>query len=230
MVDDPLAFLAALHLSDSALPTGRGVHSNGLEAWLAANPDVGAEEIAELIASSIGESVAPLDGVLVAHAHAAETLDELVALDHLSTACRSSLPAREASLSLGRRLVRVAPLLAAGRVGLLGDYLACVEQGVAPGHNAIVSGATSRALGISQRHAVLIELRGAAVTLVGAAIRLGRLPAMAAQVVLAELAPTLALSADEALSATRDELRSTGGELEVAALSHARARVKLFST
>jgi urease accessory protein len=76
-------FLAALQLADSALPIGRFVHSHGLEAWLRTHPDATPETLAELVEAFVSESVATLDGVVLAHAHRAASIEaERDALAH----------------------------------------------------------------------------------------------------------------------------------------------------
>jgi urease accessory protein UreF len=47
---------------------------------------------------------------------------------------------------------------------------------------------------------------------------------------LAALAPAIERAAARALDAGLDDLRSTGVELEIAAMSHRRAHVRLFAT
>lgn len=229
MSGDAVAFLAAVQLADSALPVGRMVHSVGLEAWLASNCDATAEDIAELVESTIVESIAPLDGVIAAHAWRAADLATLLALDELATAYRTSLPAREASTSCGRRLARVAPHIASPSAPL-DRYLGAVARGDTAGHVAVVEGAVARALALSELEAVLLGLRGAASALLSAAVRLGRLRSMRAQAILSGLAPAMAEAGAMALTASLDELRSTCGELELAALVHHRADVRLFAT
>ena len=108
------SFLAALQLADSALPVGRFVHSYGLETWLAASATVELERLGELVESAVCVGVAPLDGVVVAHAHRARSMAELSELDRLVTARKLSPPARKASQSCGRQLAALAPALAAG--------------------------------------------------------------------------------------------------------------------
>ena len=81
-----------------------------------------------------------------------------------------------------------------------------------------------------RRDAVLLELRGAAAGLLSAAVRLGRLSPIRAQVALLALRPTLELTADEALARDVDGLRSGAFELEVHSLAHRRAETRFFST
>jgi urease accessory protein len=222
------AFLAALQLSDSALPIGRFVHSHGLEAWLQREDGAGEAELIELIESVLGEALAPLDGVVLVHAHRAATLDKLLELDRALTARKLSSPARAASCACGRQLASLAG-------GLTDDALvtalaAEVRERRTDGNLAVVEGALTRALGMTAEQALLLELRGTASGLLSSAVRLGRLGPTRAQAMLAALAPAIERAAARALDAGLDDLRSTGVELEIAAMSHRRAHVRLFAT
>ncbi|MEA2247614.1 MAG: hypothetical protein QOH46_2143, partial [Solirubrobacteraceae bacterium] len=66
--------------------------------------------------------------------------------------------------------------------------------------------------------------------LLSSAVRLGRLGPVRAQAMLAALAPAIQRAAVDALEAGIDDLRSTAVELEIAAMSHRRAHVRLFAT
>jgi urease accessory protein len=222
------AFLAALQLSDSALPIGRFVHSHGLEAWLQREDGAGEAELVELIESVLGEALAPLDGVVLVHAHRAATLDKLLELDRALTARKLSSPARAASCACGRQLASLAG-------GLTDDALVAalaveVRERRTDGNLAVVEGPLTRALGMTAEQALLLELRGTASGLLSSAVRLGRLGPTRAQAMLAALAPAIERAAARALHAGLDDLRSTGVELEIAAMSHRRAHVRLFAT
>ena len=163
MPDDAgLAFLAALQLADSSLPIGRMVHSQGLEAWLVGNLDAGPAQIGQVVETMILEVAAPLDGVILVHAHRAADAPTLRALDAFATACKVTQASRDASSSCGRRLARIATRLAPIEPAL-STFFDDIATGSTPGHLAVVEGALTRTLGLAEREAVLLEMRGAKV-------------------------------------------------------------------
>jgi urease accessory protein len=228
-MSDGSGLLAALQLSDSGLPIGRFVHSYGLEAWLHAHPDAPPEQIGELVEAAVCEAVAPLDGAVVAQAHRAISIGELVALDACLTARKLSPAARAASQSCGRRLAVLAPQLAVDDL-LVIELTRSVEAREADGNLAVVAGTLARALAVPVLDAVLVELRGVAAALLSAAVRLGALTPTRAQALLSGLVPAVVRAANEALELTPGDLSSTAPELELFALAHPRADVRLFAS
>jgi urease accessory protein len=77
---------------------------------------------------------------------------------------------------------------------------------------------------------VLVELRGAAVTLLSAATRLGAISPVRAQIVLAGLAADLVAAAERAVESELGELSATAPELELFALAHRRLDARLFAS
>lgn len=222
------AFLAALQLADSSLPIGRFVHSIGLERWLAANPGAGDDELADLIATVLVESSGPLDAAALGLAHAAQTTGHLTELDELVTSHKSLPPQRTAARTCGRQLAALG-LRLTGQEPCAG-FCRLVQSGVAAGNLPIVEGTLARALGLTAEHAMLVELRGTAAGLLSAAVRLGRISAIRAQVLLHELAPVIAQAQADARARGSAELRAMSPELDIAALAHRRSDARLFAT
>jgi urease accessory protein len=225
----PEALLAAVQLADSALPIGRFVHSHGLEAWLRDHPGASDAALAELVEAVVCEGVAPLDGVVVAHAHRARSVEQLTLLDDTLTARKLSPSSRSASHACGRKLAAMAPKLVTGDV-LVSELGGLVEQRRTDGNLAVVEGTLARAMGLSPLEATVLELRSAAASLLSAAVRLGAMSPTAAQTIIARLTPVLANAAEVASTLWIEELRSATPEIEMYALSHSRAEARLFST
>jgi urease accessory protein len=222
------AFLAALQLGDPSLPIGRFVHSHGLEAWLAAHAEAGELELEVLVRSVILEGVGPLDGAAVALAHRCGSLGELRELDRTVSARKTLAPARTGSHTCGRQLAGLAPTLTDDVLIL--ELVAAIRRGDLDGNLAVVAGTLARALGIDEREAVLLELRGAMTSLLSSAIRLGRLGPIAAQTMALRLSPALVAACEAARVTPVDQLYSSTVELDVAALAHRRRDARTFAT
>jgi urease accessory protein len=220
------ALLGALQLSDSALPIGRFAHSYGTESLLASQPDLDDAALVELVETAVLESAGPLDGVAVAHAHRAGSVDELRELDARLTARKLAPGARSASHACGGRLAALASELTDHDPAA--SFAAAVRKGESDGNLAVVEGALAAALGLSVEDAVLLELRSFATGMLSAAVRLGRLSALRSQAAQRRLGPVLETAAAEALRLRLDEASSSTLELELASLRHGRRDVRLF--
>ena len=227
MSRDQRAFLAALQLTDSALPIGRFAHSLGLEAFVTRR-HAAEDEIIELVESAVIESVGPLDGVATAHAHSCDTVQQLIELDQLVTRRKLSPSSRHSSASSGHCLAVLASVLTTHEPET--TYCEVAVAGGTDGNLPVVQGTLARALGLSQEEAVILELKGTAAQLLSAAVRLGRLSARHAQSALRSLEPAILASAEHAVATPATAMRSTTPELEICALMHRRADSRLFST
>lgn len=219
--------LGALQLSDSALPIGRFVHSQGVESWLDTHPDAGDDEIVEL-AGTMVHNASRVDGVFLAHAHAAERVATLTDLDARLTARKTVPSARAMSTACGGSLAALGIRLTDS--ALVADYAGLVAQERTDGNLAVVGGAVARALLLDRADAVAVELRGAAAAVLSAAVRLGRMPPTRAQIRLTGLHPMIAEAAGWAAGAGLDQAFAGMPALEIAALSHHRMPIRFFST
>jgi urease accessory protein len=225
------AFLFALQLSDSALPTGRFAHSYALEEFLASDPEFGEHELIELVETMLVEVVAPLDGVALAEAHrlaGLQDVDGLVALDLAVTARKFTPSSRHASHACGRRFAVLVPKLTDDRTAAI--FAGLVAHGKADGNLAVLEGVVSRAVGIGATEGVLIELRATAAALLSAAVRLGRVSAIRAQEIAASRVPSLCAALDLVDALAVSEMRAVGPELDIAAMRHTRREGRLFAT
>ena len=219
--------LGALQLSDSALPIGRFVHSQGVESWLYSHPDAGTAEIGDL-ARTMVDTTSRVDGVFLAHAHGADRVGALEDLDVRLTARKTVPSARNMSTACGHRLAALGIRLTDDAlVAAFGDLVAA--EGT-DGNLAVVSGALARALRLDVETAVAVELRGTAAAVLSAAVRLGRLSPTRAQVALTTLHPVIADACRMATRTGLDEAFASMPDLEVAALAHHRRPIRFFTS
>lgn len=229
MATEPLlAELAWLQLHDSAFPSGRFVHSNGLEAWLAAHPDAEETRIHAVVRAYISGTVATLDAVVLGHAWAADSPETLCELDHLHRAYKITHAARTASESCGRQLATVARRTLTVTTDI--EYLQIVIAGHTPGNQAVVEGVVQQALGIERSRAIAGAIRSSYAGLLSAAVRLGRIGPMRAQQFIFDDTSWIADLTRTAECAPLTTMTSFVPELDIAAMRHETATARLFST
>lgn len=224
---DTSQLLGALQLSDSALPIGRFVHSQGVEAWLHAHPSAGSAEITKL-ARTMVEATARVDSVFLAHAHIAGHINALTELDERLTARKTSPSARTLSTACGRQLAALGTRLVDDP--LVSDFADLIAAGRTDGNLAIITGTLTHALHVNAAVAVAVELRGTAAAVMSVAVRLGRLTPTHAQIQLTALHPSIAAACDTALITGLDDAFTSTPELEIAALAHHRRPIRFFTT
>ena len=223
-----VSFLSALQLADSALPSGRFAHSAGLEALVGESGPPSENDLSEFVASHVCDAVAPLDGVVVAHAARARSLEALLSLDVCVGARKLTPGARLASTRCGRQLARTTDVLTDD--ALANELADAVRQRATGGHLAVVEGTLARAVGLNAEEAVLVALRGAASSALSAALRLGAISAHSAQRLLYQLHPSIVRACERALETSLADLHSSAPELEVLALAHPRGDARSFTT
>lgn len=223
-----LAFLGSLQLGDSFFPSGLYTLSHGLEAFAQAD-QVGPENLAALLADYLRYGFGSADGVALACAHRAieeGNLELAIQADARLTATKLPREARETSLRAGRQLLRVAGAVFGGEA--LDAYADYVQNKRAPGNHAVVLGLVMATQGIARERAIAGELYALASSCVAAAVRLALIDHIAAQRVLHHLKPVIAEVACEHVKKGVHDIASCVPRIDVMAMQHERAEVRLF--
>lgn len=223
-----LTRLVAFQQADAAFPSGSFAFSNGIEGMAALEPGLDGTMLAATIEAVIRNRWAGTDRVALVQAWRADgDIARMARIDAALEAATLSEPMRVGSRRNGGAL-----LAAHARLGTPGAA-ACrdrVRAGSLLGHLAPMQGALWRSLGLSEADAVAVSGYQTASGLVAAAVRLGRIGAIEAQRVLGAMLPILAETAASAPE-TGDDIDLVGFTplIEIAAMRHARAELRLFA-
>ncbi len=225
--EQTLSLLTTLWQADSAFPSGSFAFSNGIEGAAALGEPLDAANLAALLAATLRHRWATADRVAMLAAHrAAGDLATVTVTDLAYDAATLPAPLRHGSRRNG-----VAFLTAHQRLGTQGAaaFRAEIAAGRALGHLPVAQGLVWRNCGLDERLAILTSGYVTASGLVAAAVRLGRIGAVAAQAVLAAIFPLIAEFATEAPGPTDGEITSMTPWIDIAAIRHSRADLRLFA-
>jgi urease accessory protein len=226
---EPTAALALWSLvHDSAFPTGRLVHSHGLEQWLSARPDADPAAIEAAVVAYLAHGYAPLDATITAAAwRAFPSTERLSGLDDLTSSYKLYDNARTASESTGRQLARTA-----WQIGLVdgNPYFASVRACTTAGHAAVVEGALQAHIGVGVHLAVLGSLRSMFASMLSVAVRLGRLGPMQSQRIQVRHVATVVDLMQDACCRSLDDLSGTAPAIEISGMRHETHTARLFAT
>jgi urease accessory protein len=231
------SLLSLLQLSDSAFPSGRYTLSYGLEGLVQSRlltVPGDSSTLTALLGDSIRFGAAPSDGLALACAHRAAGADAGVDLDLLTevdtrlTAVKVPREVREASTRTGRAVLAAATAAIGGNA--LQHYAEGVRRGDWPGNHAVVVGLLSASLNVSCLDAVVGDLYAFASGWVGAAVRLGLVDHRGAQALLHRVRPVIAAAALEVINRDAAEISSCTPFLDVMAMRHEHAELRLFAT
>jgi len=213
---DGLALLRLLHLADSALPVGAMSHSFGLESMVAEQ----GLQVADLEAF-FGDWLAgagTLEAVYCVRAWTVADQDAWSALNAELTARKPARESREASLSLGRRFLRLAR-------SLMRDAPLAMPG---PAHFSAAFGLVCGVLGIPATESAAAFLHQSLYGAVSACQRLLPLGQSRAAGLLWELKPRILLVAADAADRVPAEVWNPQPLFELASMRHPRLAMRLF--
>jgi urease accessory protein len=220
-----MRWLDALHVLDSSLPTGAYVHSFGLEAL-----SPGLDELQHALSMRLDQTIARLELVYVLHAYT----DELVDLDERFNATQFTRETREASMRIGKNLLRSAASV----------FNASTEATPTPrevrlrtflhdgrhDHHVVAFGAVAAALELPEPLAAEAYAFGALRGQVSAAQRLGWLGQRDAQRLLHALKPEIHSAAAHATTMELQEAGAFAPAWDIASMIHERSHARMFAS
>lgn len=230
MTTDP-ALLTLLQFADGLFPAGGFAHSFGLETYVQEGRVRDRAGLEAFVAAHLDSSAGPCDAVAVAAAvrlARAGDLHACVALDARLDAMKCVPEFRAASRQMGRQTLRVAAALAEDGDRFAADLARAVDEGLTPGHHAVVFGAVVGRAGVDAAQAAAAFLYATAALLVGAGLRLLALGQLDGQRVLAARRPRIARLAAAAARARAEDMWSFSPGLEIAGIRHATLDARLF--
>lgn len=223
------AFLSALRLGDSFLPTGTHAASYGLEQFVETGRVADADDLSALLETYLRRQVGPADLVALRAAHAAAVdadVDRVGRADRRLVAVTMAAEFRESSRRAGSRLLSLQRDLRDDV--LLEAYAERVADGDAPGTHAAVLGVTTGLAGVDEREACLVCCHGVVSDLLGVAQRLLSLGHTDVQSLLDGLRPAMRAAVDDSAERDLDGMTPFAPTIDVLAAEHERADRRLF--
>jgi urease accessory protein len=210
-----------LQTTDSLFPTGAFSHSGGLEGFAIEGVVKTAEDVELAITGILARSFAVVDLPACALAHRAwNEAGRLLEIDRVLDSLKIPRELRDASQSLGRRRLK--------NVAANQEYRRSVDEGGAPGHQAVVTGMHQALSGVPRGETLLAFAYGAAAGLVAGGMKLVPLGQSRAQALLTRLgesAPEWVRTAD---GMALEDLGGFCPALDIAAMRHEVAAPRLF--
>ncbi len=223
-----VALLGALQLADSFFPSGMFTQSHGLESFVEAGL-CGDASLEPLLHSYLRASFGPCEAVAArwpARAGASGDVALVAQVDMRLEAAKLSAEGRVVSRRCGKSVLMLSSQVLDSP--LLPNYASLVQRGEAPGHQAVALALAGVAADLDEDTVAMVELHTCAVSLLGAALRLGVTDHIAVQRLLRRAAPLIA----EVAAQGRDyDWRDLGGyapQIDILQMRHARSDSRLF--
>lgn len=225
---DALVRLRLLQSADSSFPSGTFAFSSGLESLANEKRIRSAQDVSDILETQIVARWLEFDRVFLGMAHAAaENVGMLLDLDWQCHVQSAADRLAEASRRVGRSLLSVHARIGTAHVQPYRAAIADAGRGDSAGYEPVVQGVVGAGLGLPLPEAEAGALHAVIMAFLSAAVRLGRLGAIEAQAVLADISPRVA----EALDAPLPERPgSFAPYADIAALRRATSHTSLFAT
>lgn len=222
--------ISILQLSDSFFPTGLYATSSGLEA-LSQTKKLKSKDIFQFIIMQLQQVIGPSDCTAMGHAYESckkNDIAELLHADELLYYMKLIEETRIASTRSGNQLLKCVSTFANKKI--LKEYQIAINKGKATGVYAVSFGVVTSSLGIPKKKAGMMLLYGLAVTIVGAALRLGILEHFEGQKIIHELGPVILHAVLENIDRPITSMWQFAPSLDILQMKHEALSSKMFIT
>lgn len=223
--------ISILQISDSFFPTGLYATSSGLEA-LSQLKKLKGKDIAEFIATYLIQVIGPSDCTALGNAYQSCKRRDMTSLLHTDESLyymRLIEETRTASARSGNQLLKCVNTFAENKK-MLKRYQNAISNGNATGVYPVSFGVVTASLNIPKKKAGLIYLYGFAVSIVGAALRLGILQHFEGQKVIHYLRPVILQSVLDNIDKPISSMWQFAPGLDILQMKHEDMSSKMFIT
>lgn len=223
--------ISILQISDSFFPTGLYATSSGLEA-LSQLKKLKGKDIADFIATYLIQVIGPSDCTALGNAYQSCKRRDMTSLLHTDESLyymRLIEETRTASVRSGNQLLKCVNTFAENKK-MLKRYQNAISNGNATGVYPVSFGVVTASLNIPKKKAGLIYLYGFAVSIVGAALRLGILQHFEGQKVIHYLRPVILQSVLDNIDKPISSMWQFAPGLDILQMKHEDMSSKMFIT
>ena len=215
-----------LQTADALFPTGAYAHSLGFEESVRLGVVRDEASLGRFLREQISPAQRQHELPYLRFAFAAESLDELRALDAEISAWKLARESREASAQLGVR--RLKALRTISDAAVLAEFDTAIRDGRATGHHLVVCGLQARSAGVPLVAALTTYFYQSLAAICAAALKLIRIGQDACQRVLRAACADAESVIHGSLAIARAAVGWFNPLLEIAAMRHERAEERLF--
>jgi urease accessory protein len=223
--------ISVLQLSDSFFPTGLYATSSGLEA-LSQTRKLKSKNIFQFIAIQLQQVMGPSDCTAMGFAYESckkKDIVELLRADESLYYMKLIEETRIASTRSGNQLLKCVSTFITNNK-MLKEYQIAINKGKATGVYAVSFGVVTSSLNIPKKKAGMMLLYGWAVSIIGAALRLGILQHFEGQKIIHELGPNILQAVLENVDRPISGMWQFAPSLDILQMKHEALISKMFIT
>ncbi len=219
-----------MQLSDSFFPSGSFTLSHGLESLIQSQQIRSTQDLRNYLELILHNKIGSMDLVALRQSHAASTCNDdqkIQAIDARLLAQTLLQTNRESQCKSGRALLMVARSTWSNPK--LDAIHTCIQTDKMHGLHPIIFGVVGQSIGLDEHNTVFAFLHSFLTGLCGAALRLGLIGHINAQILLKEMVPQLETIAQKPISMDLDDMWSCTPFIDIAQMTHSALTQRLFA-